>query len=271
MSKVGLFAMFARLAEPPEPGTGAWRLRTDDGREGVVLMEAGRLCWANHDLSARLSEQLERRYGVPRATVEQLSRACRETGQPFSAALVEQGLLTAAQVVSALREHTCRSILSLVKSGVRSCDWVAHQGAGYAPETTITATQAACRCVALVKGLDGERYEASLEAMLGPDAAGLLIHVGARLPFAASAAAMSWQELRGWLTWVLRVDGLSPLPSRGYLAGRGTGGGWVLWRADAMVGLAVTRSDEAQRRLLLRVAQTIATWEVEQPPESVVK
>lgn len=270
MSKLGLFAMFARLAEPPEPGTGAWRLRTEDGREGVVLMEAGRLCWANHDLSARLSEQLERRYGISRAAVEAIGRHCRETGQPFGAALVEQGLLTQPQMASAMREHTCRSILSLVKSGVRTCDWVPHQGAGYAPETTISATQAACRCVALVKGLDGERYEASLQEMLGDDATGLLIHVGARLPFAASSGAMTWAELRGWLTWVLRVDGLSAVPSRGYIAGRGTGGGWALWRVGAMVGLAVTRSDDAQRRLLLRVSQTIASWNVEQPPESVV-
>jgi hypothetical protein len=270
MSKLGLFAMLARLAEPPEPGIGAWQIRTDDGREGVVLMEAGRLCWTNHDLDGRFSEQIERRYGIGRSVIEQVRRACRETGQAFGVALVEQGHLTPPQLASAMRDHTCRSILSLVKSGVRACDWVPHEGTGCAPDTMITATQAACRCVALVMGLDGERFEASLEAMLGGEAAGLLIHSGARLPFAASAAAMAWQELRGWLTWVLRINGLCPLPSRGYVAGRGQGGGWVVWRAEAMVGLAVTTSDEAQRRVLLRVASTLADWAVDQPPESAV-
>lgn len=265
MSKLGLFAMFARLAEPPEPGTGAWRIRTDDGREGVVLMEAGRLCWANHDLGGRLSEQIERRYGVSRAVIDQVSRQCRETNSPFGATLVELGHLTQEQLSSAMREHTCRSVLSLVKSGIRDCDWVPHQGAGYAPETTISVTQAACRCVALVKGLDPEVLEASLEAMLDGDAAGMLIHIGSRLPYAASATAMTWPQLRNWLTWTLRADTLCPLESRGYATGRAAGGGWVTWRAGDIVGIAVTTSDEAQRRLLLRVSSTVASWTVVQP------
>jgi hypothetical protein len=265
MTKLGLFAMFARLAEPPDPGTGAWRIRTDDGREGIVLMEAGRLCWANHDLGGRLSEQIERRYGVSRAVIDQVSRSCRETGRPFGAALVELGHLTPPQLSSVLREHTCRSILSLVKSGIRDCEWVAHQGDGYAPETTISVTQAACRCVAFVKGLGAERLEDSLEAMLAGDAAGMLIHIGSRLPYAASEATMSWQNLRGWLTWTLRTDSVCPLSSRGYATGRGAVGGWVMWRADDVVGIAVTTNDDAQRRLLLRVASTLADWTVEQP------
>lgn len=265
MTKLGLFATFARLAEPPEPGTGAWRIRTDDGREGVVLMEAGRLCWANDELGSRLSELIERRFGVQRQAIEQVSRACRESGKPFGASLVELGHLTQPQLSAALREHTCRSILSLVKSGIRDCDWLPHQGAGYAPETTISVTQAACRCVALVKGLGAERLEDSLETMLGGDAAGMLIHVGSRLPYASSAAAMTWHHLRSWLTWTLRVDSLCPLPSRGYATGRGAGGGWVMWRAGDMVGVAVTAGDDAQRRLLLRVSSTISDWAVEQP------
>jgi hypothetical protein len=263
--KLGLFATFARLAEPPDPGTGAWRIRTDDGREGVVLMESGRLCWANDDLGSKLSEQIERRFGVARAVIEQVSRQCRDTGSPFGATLVELGHLTPAQLSAALREHTCRSILSLVKSGIRDCDWVPHQGNGYAPDSTISVTQAACRCVALVKGLAAEGLEGSLEAMLGGDAAGMLIHIGSRLPYAASATTMTWHNLRGWLTWTLRADTLCPLASRGYASGRGTGGGWVLWRAGDMVGVAVSTNDDAQRRILLRVASTIAEWVVEQP------
>ncbi|HEY0190385.1 MAG TPA: hypothetical protein VGC42_04635 [Kofleriaceae bacterium] len=265
MSKLGLFAMFARLAEAPEPGTGAWKIRTDDGREGVVLMEAGRLCWANHELGGRLSEQIERRYGVGRAVIEQVSRQCREQATPFGATLVELGHLTQDQLSSAMREHTCRSILSLVKSGIRDSEWVAHQGAGYAPETTISVTQAACRCVALVKNLDAEGFEASLETMLDGDAAGMLIHIGSRLPYAASASVMSWQQLRGWLTWTLRADTAAPLVSRGYATGRGAVGGWVTWRSGDIVGVAVTRNDDAQRRLLLRVSSSLGSWTVQQP------
>ena len=62
--RMGLFTMFARLADPPAPATGAWRVRTGDGHEGVVLMEGGRVCWANHSLSGRLTDEIERRYGV---------------------------------------------------------------------------------------------------------------------------------------------------------------------------------------------------------------
>lgn len=264
-ARLGLFAMFARLAEPPEPRTGAWRIGTDDGREGIVLMEAGRICWANHELVGRLGDEIERRYGVSRTAIEQVIHTCREHHQPFAASLVEHGYLTQLQLASVLRDHTCRSILQLVKAGVRDCEWLPHQAGGYAPETTISVTQAACGCVALIKGLDPERLEASLEAMLAGDAAGMLIHAGLRLPFAASTAPMTWPELRRWLTWALRVGELCPLPSRGYLAGRGSSGGWAVWRAGVMIGLAVTASEDAQRRLLLRVASTLPDWAVEQP------
>ena len=264
-AKMGLFAVFARLADAPPPQTGAWRIRTDDNREGMVLMEAGRICWANDDLVGRLSDEIERRYGLDRTTIERVIRGCRESRQPFGAALVEQGYLTQVQLAAVLREHMCRSILSLVKSGVRDCEWIPHQGAGYAPGTTITLTQAACRCVALVKRLGAETLETSLEAMLAGEAAGMLIHVPSRLPFAASAAAMTWPELRRWLTWAIRVDELCPLPSRAYVAGRGGHGGWVMWRAGAMIGIAVTAGEDAQRRVLLRVSSTLADWVVEQP------
>jgi len=93
----------------------------------------------------------------------------------------------------------------------------------------------------------------------------MLIHADTTLPFAASAAPMTWPQLRRWLSWVVHVEELCPLPSRSYLAGRGQSGGWLMWRAGAMLGLAVTTSEDAQRRLLLRVATRIASWTVEQP------
>jgi len=261
----GLFAAFERLADPPPPGTGAWRIRTADGRDGVVLMEAGRVCWAHHDLCDRLSDEIERRYGVSHTAIHDVIRVCRETQQPFRTLLVEQGYLTWPQLASVLGEHTCRSILSAARSGIRECEWIPHQGGGYAPATTISLTQAACRCVALVKGLAPEGLEASLETMLAGEAAGMLIDVDSRLPFAASATPVTWQELHTWLTWILRMDGLCRLPSHGYLTGRGRSGGWVIWRDGAMVGLAVSTSEEAQRRLLLRVTSALASWTVEQP------
>jgi hypothetical protein len=263
---MGLFTMFARLAEPPGPGTGAWRIRTGDNHEGVVLMEGRRVCWANHDAAGRLSDEIERRYGVSHATIEQVIRTCRENKKPFGASLVEEGCITQRQLTSALRDHTCRSILALVKAGVYQCEWVAHQGAGYAPETTISLAQTVASCVSLIKGLSPEGLEASLEAMLGGEAAGLLLHGDSRLPLAASAMPVGWGELRTWLTWTLRADAACKLPSRGFLSGRGGAGGWAIWRVGAVVGLAVSPSEEVQRRLLLRVSSGLAGWEVEQPP-----
>ena len=145
--RMGLFSMFAKLADPPEPATGAWRVRTGDGSDGVVLMEGGRVCWANHDAASRLSDEIERRYGVSHATIEQVVRACRENGKAFGASLVEEGCITQKQLRSALRDHTCRSILALVKAGVYQCDWMAHQGSGYAPETTMSLAQTVSSCV----------------------------------------------------------------------------------------------------------------------------
>lgn len=264
--RMGLFSMFAKLADPPDPATGAWRVRTGDGSDGVVLMEGGRVCWANHDAASRLSDEIERRYGVSHATIEQVVRACRENGKAFGASLVEEGCITQKQLRSALRDHTCRSILALVKAGVYQCDWMAHQGAGYAPETTMSLAQTVSSCVSLIKGLSAEGLEQSLEAMLAGEASGLLLHADAKLPLAASIAPVGWTELRTWLTWALRADALCKLPTRAFLSGRGAQGGWVVWRSGGVVALAVTSSDEAQKRLLLRVSSGLATWEVEQPP-----
>jgi hypothetical protein len=110
-----------------------------------------------------------------------------------------------------------------------------------------------------------EQLEAALEDILAGDAAGMLIHPATRLPYAASAVPLTWPQLRRWLGWAMNVEELSPLPPRSYLAGRGPAGGWLLWRAGAMLGLAVTTSEDAQRRLLLRVATKIATWTAEPP------
>ncbi len=262
---MGLFTMFARLADPPAPGTGAWRVLTGDGGEGVVLMEGGRVCWANHSQSGRLTDEIERRYGIEHAVIDRVVRTCRETGTPFGVALVEEGWITNDQLASALREHTCRSILSQVKAGVYQCEWMPHQGGGYAPETTISLTQTVSSCVALIKGLGAEGLETALEEILAGEAAGLLIHVATRLPLAASVAPVTWAEMRAWLSWVLRVEGLCQIQSRGYLAGRGVDGGWVVWREGGVLGLAVSPSEEVQRRVLLRVSNQLASWHVEQP------
>lgn len=263
--RMGLFTMFARLAEPPAPGTGAWRVRTGDGQEGVVLMEGGRVCWANHSQGGRLTDEIERRYGVDHGAIEQVVRECRETHKPFGAALVEEGWITNEQLSSALREHTCRSIMSLVKAGVYQCEWVPHQGSGYSPETTISLTQTVSSCVALIKGLGAEGLEISLEELLAGEAAGLLIHAATRLPLAASIAPVTWTEMRAWLTWVLRIESVCQPPSGSYLAGRGAEGGWVVWRQGGVLGLAVSPSEEVQRRVLLRVSSGIGSWHVEQP------
>lgn len=263
--RMGLFTMFARLAEPPAPGTGAWRVRTGDGQEGVVLMEGGRVCWANHSQGGRLTDEIEQRFGVEHGVIEQVVRRCRETKQPFGAALVEGGWITNAQLTLALREHTCRSILSLVRAGVYQCEWVPHQGEGYAPETTTSLAQTASACVAMIKGLSVEALEGALEVMLGGEAAGLLIHLGTRLPLAASASSVTWQDMRLWLTWALRIEHICALASRSYLAGRGADGGWVLWRSGGVLGLAVSSTEEVQRRVLLRVESSLESWTVEQP------
>jgi hypothetical protein len=262
---MGLFSMFAKLAEPPAPGTGAWRVRTGDGHDGVVLMESGRVCWANHEAASRLSDEIERRYGVSHATIEQVIRACKANHKPFGAALVEEGSITQKQLGSALRDHMCRSILELVKAGVYQCDWVPHQGAGYAPETTMSLAQTVSSCVALIKGLDAEGLEHALEAMLAGEASGLLLHADAKLPLAASISPVGWTELRTWLTWALRADAACKLPSRAFLSGRGAKGGWVVWRSGGIVGLAVSPTEEVQRRVLLRVSSGLPAWTVEQP------
>lgn len=264
---MGLFTMFAKLAEPPAPGTGAWRIHTSDGHEGVVLMEGGRVCWANHESASRLSDEIERRYGVSHATIEQVIRACRESGKPFGASLVEQGSITARQLTAALRDHTCRSILALVKAGVYQCDWVPHQGAGYASETTISLAQTVSSCVALIKGLAPEEMESSLEEMLCGEACGLLLHAESRLPLAASLVPVGWTELRAWLTWALRTESTCKLSSRAYLTGRGATGGWAIWRTGSIVGLAVTSSEENQRRLQLRLSSTLPLWTCAEPAE----
>ena len=133
----GLIASVLRLLklieDLPRGATGALHF----GEEGIVLVQSRKICWAvARTMRVRLTDILrgQTRPPLPREAVEEIYRACRDSGQPIGEALVASKLVTEVGLRTALFKHNGEAIVSLAESGALLQRFVRHGRAGYDPK-----------------------------------------------------------------------------------------------------------------------------------------
>lgn len=118
-------AKILAACEKVEPtASGALAVKTG-GLNGTVFIQNGRICWiAAAGLDRRLSHLLrERSHALTSETLEDVYRWCIERGVPFGEGLVGSGMLTEAELKSALLQHSVESLLLLSNEQVDELAW----------------------------------------------------------------------------------------------------------------------------------------------------
>ncbi len=118
---------------------GALRFERGGEHVGDILVERGRVCWAAAErMAARLTDILRGLTSPPleQDAIEWTYARCRESGQPLGEALIEAGMITAAALERAIRQHTAEALVRLALSGARA-EFTPHARRGYQARFTI--------------------------------------------------------------------------------------------------------------------------------------
>jgi hypothetical protein len=197
----------------PSGATGALSF----GEDGLILIENKRVCWAvARDMEQRLTDILceQKEPNLPRATMEELFRRCKQEGKLLGEALVSSGVVSESDLRAALERHTCEAIIRLAqRQVVKPSRFARHAKHGYDPRFVFTTAE-------LLASLAGRRRtqlaadaRAHLTEVLVPDASGfaflrdarsskpMIIAVGRGCELDVGAAL----EIAGWATSLFDV------------------------------------------------------------------
>lgn len=128
----GRFVALLRQLETHPAASGALLF---EGK-GMVLFEAGRICWAMASTAQRTLTGLlqERCAGTDPKRLQELYRRCKEEGRPLGETLVERGVISSDEFRSALLEHTAEAVYRLglgLDDDQTPGRWVAHRRQRY--------------------------------------------------------------------------------------------------------------------------------------------
>lgn len=216
------------------PG-GAGALHFGDGPlGGVVLFDAGRVCWAAVPGTGRRLTDLVCEHGaISRREIESTYAECRERGIPLGETLVERKVVDAGQLRALLLRQTSETLVMLAE-----CDaapvWIPHRGVGYQPRFTFTLPEIAASTTAAGLAIDVTAARQELAATV-VDGFGVAFDVhddGRALPFAVIGDAESYDQVRALGDWVIEVWARWPSEAGpGFLVASTGAGGLVAWRA----------------------------------------
>lgn len=217
-------------ASSPE-GSGA--LHFGDGPQGgVVLFDAGRVCWAGiQGAGRRLIDLLCAHADVARPAIEAAYAECRARGVPFGELLVERGLIEAGALRELLLRYTAETLVELADRDTEPV-WVAHRAGGYHPRFTFTLPEIAASTTAVGLAIDVTAARDELIAVVGSDGAGAAFDVdvdGKPLPFAVRGE-LEYDVVRALGDWVTDVASRWPSDSfPGFIVASMGAGGLVAW------------------------------------------
>jgi hypothetical protein len=145
----------------PRGATGALHF----GDEGIILVQSRKICWAiARTMHVKLTDILRAQSTppLPREAVEQIFRACKNSGKPLGEALVESQLVTEAGLRAALFEHNGQAIAALARSGAHFQKFVSHGKTGYDPKFAFSP----CEVLAMLGARDDPARAAAAHAEL---------------------------------------------------------------------------------------------------------
>jgi hypothetical protein len=262
----------------PSGATGALAF----GDDGLILIENKRVCWAvARDMERRLTDILCEQHEpqLPRSTMEELIRRCKQEHRPVGEALVASGLVSETELRAALERHTCEAILRLAQSRAATpTRFARHVKRGYDPRFVFTTAELLASLAGRRRTELAERARTQLAEVSVADVTGfaflrdprsskpVLIAVSRSCELSVNAAL----EISGWAMGLLDVTGVVD-PATHVVAGT-----WcermalVAWREDGIgyVALCTSRPGSALllNQLLRRRASAAAAAAREHEP-----
>lgn len=239
-------------ASSPE-GSGA--LHFGDGPEaGVVLFDAGRVCWAAvPGAGRRLTDLVCSHAAISRRQIESEYEECRRRGIPLGEYLVERKLVDADQLRALLLRQTSETLVTLAEQDTEPV-WVPHRGAGYQPRFTFTLPEIAASTTAAGLAIDISAARDELAAVVADDGIGAAFDVdveGEPLPFVVEGDIEDYHLLLALGSWVTDVVSRWPSESFPQFIACNTGaGGAVAWFAAGCLFGARFRSSSGLARVL---------------------
>jgi len=140
-----LLPLLERIERLPEDATGALMLRTGADKQGIVLVERGRICWAVASNMKRRLVDLLRHQAEPalsKQSLESVYNDCRLQSKPLGEGLVKSGLVTERGLWRALRQHNAEAIAVIAAElGTSDVEFQHHKHHRYDARFTYSTTE----------------------------------------------------------------------------------------------------------------------------------
>ena len=256
-----LLDMLERVEELPQAACGALLLKATGDHEGTIYIEHGRLCWAvAHGMRKRLTDLVLQEAGdrTSRDQLEALYDTCRASGRPLGQTLVQERIITADGLRSALARHTAEA-LNLMSSWSRpECHWLDRGESSYDAMFTFDTVEISAEVSSLSQGLERRRREDELRAVVpkGAFAAAFVwpTHEREQLPVAVLGSGehsiQTAVELGKWACNQLGLAGAVAETCHLMTAASNLGGAVVTWTSEAGFYTALCESSSVLARLL---------------------
>jgi hypothetical protein len=262
----GLVAAVQRILgfvdDLPAGATGALHF----GAHGVILLQSRKICWAMAPaMRVRLTDILRHQTTPPvsREAVEQIYRACKESGRPIGEALVASGLATEQGLRAALFKHNGEAIVALAQAGAMPDEFAVHGKTGYDPRYSFSP----CEVLAMLGSFDDPARATAAQIELS----NTLVQDTCGAAFARNSAAAGSiviavdrgcdfpvRDLVGLCNWATGLfDVASTFDSDMFAARAHWGGqaGVVTWRVEDVGYVGLCSSRAAAARLLSRLSE----------------
>jgi hypothetical protein len=241
--------LLARMEELPEDAIGAFVFTKGRVREGALLVEHGRVCWA---AAARMTHRLtdllvDRSAGrLSRRRLGEVFVRCRRTGRPLGEALVSEGLVSSEGLRDALSTHTTESLLILGGVEPLEAEWVPRARASYDARFTFTSVELALAMAERLRAPMARRAREELEQVLPERTLGVAFDRATSASIALPVAALradalgvrGLEQLARWAAHTLDLSGAFTSP-RSVLARSDDGVTWVAWPSGELLYVAL--------------------------------
>jgi hypothetical protein len=225
-------------------------------RNGIVLVESRRICWA-------AAAGMLPRFGelVNHAHIEVLYRQNREGGIRFTDALLATGRVSASELRAALFSHTVEALAHLAGCSADAFEFVPHARGRYDAEYAFSPVEIlACLGARTDRSL-AEAARRRLDETLVPETTGwafvrssgmslpLIVAVGSESSFAIAEA----QAISRWVTGLFDVTSVFDPGVRIATGGWPDSRAVVAWREDGLHYAALCSNRAGAARLVARL------------------